>query len=222
MISQVQGQKYLRWSRWAVLVLVLATGLLYSTFYYNEYDNTKITLSAEYLKDIAHEALPFIIAAVYGYALWGHKRFVPIYVRAFSVVGLAGGLLYVSLEYFGNMSPRYTGWLLGCHGDKICQVLVASEFMGAAAGFLMLAEVALTLKFGLYIPNATQQGGIEQGKGPETSNLSAPILVSGHSISHNFNNHSFNNNPCNFNNKRCFSNNNNHRFSNNHSFNRSQ
>ncbi|KAF9329171.1 hypothetical protein BG006_007695, partial [Podila minutissima] len=182
MISQDQGQKYLRWSRWAVLVLVLTTGLLFSILFYGVYDGIAfiyLLKISDYPGDVAHEALPFIIAAVYGYALWGHKRLVSIYVRAFLVVALAGGLLYVSLEFFGKMQSR-AGLVLGCDtDDAYCHVLISSDFTGAAAGFLMLAEVALTLKFGPYISNATQQGGIEQGKGPEANHHPAPILVSG-------------------------------------------
>ncbi|KAG0361362.1 hypothetical protein BG005_008510 [Podila minutissima] len=182
MISQDQGQKYLRWSRWAVLVLVLITSLLFSIFFYGAYDGIDFIYLLKlkhYPGDVAHEALLFIIAAVYGYALWGHKRLVPIYVRAFLVVGLAGGLFYVSLEFFGKMQSR-AGFVLGCDtDDAYCHVLVSSDFTGAATGFLMLAEVALTLKFGPYISNATQQGALEQGKGPEANHHPAPILVSG-------------------------------------------
>lgn len=174
MISQAQGQKYLRWSRWAVLTLALTTGMLFSAYYNYEYYGANLLESTEYLDEVAREALPFIVSAVYGYALWGHKRFVLIYLRAFLVVGLAIGWLYLNISVLSNMQ----GGPFSCDGPKICNLAVSSEFIATVAGFLMLAEVALTLKFGPYNPNAPNQGGSEQGKGAEAQHP-APILVSG-------------------------------------------
>lgn len=178
MISQAQGQKYLCWSRWTVLTLALITGMLFSAYYNREYYGANLLTSTDYLDEVAREALPFIVTAVYGYALWGHKRFVPIYLRAFLVVGLAVGWLYLVLVVFARMQsgPKL---VLGCFvGYKTCIVGAVSDLFGAVAGFMMLAEVVLTLKFGPYNPNsATQQG--ESGKVTEPTQHSAPIFIPG-------------------------------------------
>ncbi|KAF9025288.1 hypothetical protein BGZ52_009473 [Haplosporangium bisporale] len=171
MVGQGQSQKYLRWSRWLVVILALTAGMLYSISYYHDFFLSPL---AKNLYVVAREVLPFIVSAVYGYALWGHKRLVPIYLRAFLVVGLAIGWLYVNILVLSHMQ----GGPFSCGGSKMCNLTVSSEFIATIAGFLMLAEVALTLKFGPYNPNASNQGESEQGKGAEAQHP-APILVSG-------------------------------------------
>lgn len=150
------------------MTLALTAGMLYSTFIYSIFAQVSGSLDV-----IGKEALPFIITVVYGYSLWGHKRFVPIYLRAFLVVCLAAGWLYLNISDLPGMPDRF----FSCDGDNMCNLMVSSEFIATAAGFLMLAEVALTLKFGPYDPNAANQGGSQQRKGTEVQH-SAPILVS--------------------------------------------
>ncbi|KAG0069696.1 hypothetical protein BGZ93_002583 [Podila epicladia] len=130
---------HLRKTRVAVMTLALVAGMMYAvcfrTMFYIPLQVRVLTV-----------AFPYVVAAVYANALWSitKKRLivVPIYLRAFLVLGLAIGWLYLDLM------PLTTSGIYCALDDRICHMNIGGEVIGTVAALLMVAEVAMTLKVG--------------------------------------------------------------------------
>jgi len=134
-----------------VLVLALTSAFVYSIFYNTFWGGPIAKFKPKYAASVA---LPYVVAAVYAYAIWGPRRLVHIYIRGFLIVGLAVGWLYLVLSILAAITALPSlGYAIF---DKVCHARRSGETMGAMAGFLMVIEVVFTLKFGIVGPSSVK------------------------------------------------------------------
>ncbi|KAF9329172.1 hypothetical protein BG006_007696 [Podila minutissima] len=162
-----EGHKYLPKIRMAILTLALAGGMMFA-IYIQPPRGSQLLFFAP--KRDALLFYPYVVAALYTYVIWGpatRKFEVHIYARAFLILGLAIGWLYLVLEVLAAIDNTSGQRVLGClKTSKYCQVRRSSDLMGAVAGFPIVIEVVLTLKYGRVDHNSTgeQERATAQGK----------------------------------------------------------
>lgn len=128
----IQGHTLLLRIRLAVLTLALTGGMLFSTFYYYKFRGASLSVMGKYLPEVFAEALPYMVAAIYWYVLWGPKRFVLVYLylRSLVILGLAASWLYLVLNELMHIESG-PQMVFGCFVEyKACQVERASQVFG--------------------------------------------------------------------------------------------
>ncbi|KAF9303217.1 hypothetical protein BGZ74_004188, partial [Mortierella antarctica] len=184
------GHKYLPKIRMAILTLALAGGMMFA-IYIQPPRGSQLSFLFFPPKRSALLFYPYVVAALYTYVIWGpttRKFAVNIYARAFLILGLAIGWLYLVLEVLAAIDNTSGQRVLGClKTSKYCQVRRSSDLMGAVAGFLIVIEVVLTLKYGRVDHNSTEEQAraMAQGKdGGVPTQHGAPILISDQQYQH--------------------------------------